>query len=246
GEQLHRPRHGRGPRDRQHPRLRPGQGRRARRAQCGGHQREHRRGARRGPRGQADDRSHPRQHHRHPPAQGRRHRRLRRHRADAALLHPAGAPAPLLRQAPHGHLRAQRDHRGGAARGEGGRLPGRRPPGLHRRGADGRGDRRRAARARGHRQHGGRRGWRHHRGRGDLPRRHRHEPLGAHRRRRHRPGRHRVDEEGVLPDAGGAHRRGDEDDPRLRLPAAERAGGGDPRPRHGLGPAPHRRRVERR
>ena len=32
---------------------------------------------------------------RDPAAQGRRHRRLRRHRADAAPLHPEGAPAPL-------------------------------------------------------------------------------------------------------------------------------------------------------
>ena len=46
----------------------------------------------------------------------------------------------------------------------------------------------------------------------------------AHRRRRARPGDRRVDEEGALPDAGGAHRRGDQDDPRLGLPAARRSG----------------------
>ncbi len=34
-------------------------------------------------------------------------RRLRGDRADAAVLHPAGAPAPLLRQAADGHLRAR-------------------------------------------------------------------------------------------------------------------------------------------
>ena len=43
----------------------------------------------------------------HPAAQGRRDRRLRGDRADAALLHPAGAPPPLLRQAADGHLRAR-------------------------------------------------------------------------------------------------------------------------------------------
>ena len=107
GEQLHRPRHGRGPRHRQHARLRPRQGRAARRAERGRAQRHHRRDPRRRPRGQADDRAHARQHHRDPPAQGRRDRRLRGDRADAAVLHPAGAPAPLLRQAPDGHLRAR-------------------------------------------------------------------------------------------------------------------------------------------
>ena len=181
GEQLHRPGHGRGPRHRQHPRLRARQGRPARRAQRRRAQRHDRRDPRRRPRGQADDRPHPRQHHRDPPAQGRRDRRLRGDRADAAVLHPAGAPAPLLRQAPDGHLRAERDHRRRAARGQGGRLPGRRPPGLHRRGADGRRDRRRAPGAPGHRQHGRRRRRRHHRGRRHLARRHRHQPLASAR-----------------------------------------------------------------
>ena len=46
-----------------------------------------------------------------------------------------------------------------------------------------------------------------------------------------------VDEEGALPDAGGAHRRGDQDDPRLGLPAAAGAPGRGPRSRHGLRPA---------
>ncbi len=182
GEQLHRPRHGRGPRDRQHAGLRPREGRAARRAVRRRAERHDRGDPRRRPRGQAHDRAHARQHHGDPPAQGRRDRRLRVHRADAALLHPAGAPPPLLRQAAPGHLRAERDHRRRAAGGQGGGLPGRRPPGLHRRGADGRRDRRRAARPRGHRQHGRRRRRRHDRGRGDLPRRHRDEPVDPHRR----------------------------------------------------------------
>ena len=44
-----------------------------------------------GARGQADDRSHAEPHPGHPPAEGRRHRRLRHLREDAALLHPEGA-----------------------------------------------------------------------------------------------------------------------------------------------------------
>ena len=95
------------------------------------------------------------------------------------LLHPAGAPAPLLHQAADGHLRPERDHRRRAARGQGGRLPGRRPQGLHHRGADGRRDRRRAAGPPGHRQHGRRRRRRHHRGRRDLAGRRRHEPVAS-------------------------------------------------------------------
>ena len=45
-------------------------------------------------------------------------------------------------------------------------------------------------------------------------------PQHPHRRRRPRRGDRRVDEEGVLPHARGAHRRGGQDDPRLGLPAA--------------------------
>ena len=64
----------------------------------------------------------PGQHRRDPPAQGRRHRRLRHHRADAALLHPEGAPPAPLRQAAHRRLRADRHHRRRAARRQGRRL----------------------------------------------------------------------------------------------------------------------------
>ena len=87
---------------------------------------------------------------------------------------------------------------GRAARGQGGRLPGRRPPGLHRRGADGRRDRRRAPRPPADRQHGRRRRRRYDGGRRHLARRHRHQPVHPHRRRRPRPGDRRLDEEGAL------------------------------------------------
>ena len=98
-----------------------------------------------GLRGQADDRAHAGAHPGHPPAEGRRHRRLRDLREDAALLHPEGAPAQVG-QAPHGHLRAVGHHRRRAARGAGGGRVRRRPQArLHHRGADGRGHRRRPA-----------------------------------------------------------------------------------------------------
>ena len=188
GQQSHRPRHGGRPRYGEHPRLRPREGRPGRRAVRRRDERADPRDPRGRPRGQADDRPHPRRHHRHPAAQGRRDRRPRRDRGDAAALHPAGAQAALLRQAPDDHLRAERRDRGRAARGQGGRLPGWRPPRLHHRGADGRRDRRRAPGPRGHRQHGRRHRRRHHRGGRDLPRRAGHDAVGAHRRRRARPG----------------------------------------------------------
>ena len=43
----------------------------------------------------------------------------------------------------------------------------------------------------------------------------------------------------------GADRRGSEDDPRVRLPAARRTRGRDPGPRHGLGAPAHGRGVQR-
>ena len=90
----------------------------------------------------------PEPHPGHPAAEGRRHRRLRDLREDAPLLHPEGAPAPLV-QAPHGHLRAVGHHRRRAAGRAGGRRVRRRPQArLHHRRADGRGHRRRPARCR--------------------------------------------------------------------------------------------------
>ena len=108
GEQhvVHRPRHGRRPRHGEHPGLRPRPRHRAQRALGRRDQPEHRRDPRGRRRGQEDDRPHARQHRRHPPAQGRRHRRLRHHRADAALLHPEGAPPPPPGQAARRRLRA--------------------------------------------------------------------------------------------------------------------------------------------
>ena len=83
-------------------------------------------------------------------------------RADAALLHPEGAPAPAPCQAAAGGGCAQRDYRRGAKRGEGSRAPGGCPPRLHHRRADGGRDRRRAAGVRAGRQHGCGRGRRDH------------------------------------------------------------------------------------
>ena len=116
-----RPRHGRRSRDRQHARLRARARHRAVRALGGGDRLAHRRGARRRHRGQAHARPHARHDPGDPPAQGRRDRRLRRDRADAAPLHPEGAPEPLGAPA-RGGLRALGRDRGREARGRGG-LP---------------------------------------------------------------------------------------------------------------------------
>ena len=117
-----------------------------------------------------------------PSAQGRRDRRLRHLREDAALLHPARAPAPVVAAA-HGDLRAVGHHRCRAARGaRSGRVGRRAQARVHHRRADGRRDRRRAAGARTGRQHDRRHRRRHHRGRGHLARRHRRERVDPHRR----------------------------------------------------------------
>ena len=121
-------------------------------------------------------------------------------------------------QAAGGGGGAERHHRRGAERGQGGRPPGRRAAGLHHRGADGRRDRRRPAGQRADRQHGRGHRRRHHRGGGDLAGRHRHLAVHQGRRGRARPGDHHLRQEGVLADAGRAHRRGDQDGDRLGLP----------------------------
>ena len=72
--------------------------------------------ARRRRRGEEDARAHARQHRRHPAAEGRRHRRLRDHRGDAALLHPEDPQPEDAGPAAHHHLRAVRRHRGREAR----------------------------------------------------------------------------------------------------------------------------------
>ena len=92
---LSRPGHGDRSRHREHAGLRTRPRHRAQRAVRRRAQHQHRRDPGRRRRGQADDRPHAGQHRRRPPAQGRRDRRLRHHRADAALLHPQGAPPPL-------------------------------------------------------------------------------------------------------------------------------------------------------
>ena len=68
-----------------------------------------------GGRGQADDRSDTQSYPGHPSPEPRGHRRFRDLRKDAPALHPAGPPASV-RQAPDGHPRPVRDHRGGTAR----------------------------------------------------------------------------------------------------------------------------------
>ncbi len=65
--------------------------RRARRTVGGRDQRQRRPPRRRRHGSQADDGPHPQPHQGDPPAEGRRHRRLRGLREDAALLHPEGA-----------------------------------------------------------------------------------------------------------------------------------------------------------
>ena len=111
-----------------HSHLRPRQGHRAQRAVG----RRDPRGA--GPRRQ-EDRSgrpgseehagpHARPHHRDPADEGRRHRRLHRHREDAAVLHREGA-----RQSPHASEPARAGVR--AVRLDAGRAP--RDPGIGRR-----------------------------------------------------------------------------------------------------------------
>ena len=129
--------------------------------------------ARRRRRGEGDARPHARQHRRHPAAEGRRHRRLRDHRGDAALLHPEDPQPQDAGAAAHHHLRAVRHHRGREARGARVGGVGGRARGLPDRRADGGGDRRRPADHRADRQHDRRHRRRHHRGRGHLARRHR-------------------------------------------------------------------------
>ena len=138
------------PRDREHAHLRQGQGDRLVRA-VGRRRPEGRarrqQGPRRRPRGQGDARAHAGEHPRSSAPARRRHRRLRDHRGDAALLHRPRPQPAHAGQAAHHHLRALRDHRGREARGEGERRERRRPRGLPDRRADGGGDRRRSARS---------------------------------------------------------------------------------------------------
>ena len=174
-------------------------------------------------RGQAHDRPHAQPHRSHPAAEGWRHRGLRDLREDAQLLHPQGAQ-PAVGQAPDGDLRALGHHGRRATGGAGGRRVRRRPQArLHHRGAHGGGHRRRAAGAGADGQHDRRHRWRHDRGGGHLARGHRHQPVGARRRRRARRVDRQLRQEGVRAGHRPAHRRGGEDRPRLGMAAARGA-----------------------
>ena len=179
----------------------------------------------------------PGKHLGHPPAQGRRDRRFRRHRADAAPLHSEGAPEPLGTSA-GGCVRALWRHRRREARGGGGHVLGRRPPGIPDRGADGGRDRRRPAGVRADRQHDRRHRRRHHRGRGDLARRDRRESVDPGRRRRARRGDHRARQARVQAHDRIADRRGGQARDRLGLRAARGGRGRDPRSRPGIRACP--------
>ena len=175
-----------------------------------------------------------------PAAQGRRDRRLRRDRGDAAPLHPEGAPEPLGAPARR-RLRALGRDRRREARGRGGVPVGRRAPGLPDRGADGGRDRRRAAGRRADGQHGRRHRRRHVRGRRDLARRDRRLAVDPRRRRRARRGDHQLRQEGVQAPDRPADGRGGQARDRLRLPARGGGPGRDPRPRPRLRAAQDRR-----
>ena len=94
-QRLRRPGHGCRFGDGEHARLRSWARDRPQRAVGRRHRPAHRRGPRGRRRGQEDARPHARDDLSDPPAQRRRHRRLRRHRADAPPLHPESPPAPL-------------------------------------------------------------------------------------------------------------------------------------------------------
>ena len=173
---------------------------------------------------------------RDPPAQGRRHRRLRRHRADAAPLHPEGPPAPVCAPSRRRLRPLGRDRRREARRRGGDALRGR-APGLPDRGADGRRDRRRPARRRADREHDRRHRRRHDRGRRDLARRHRRLPEPPRRRRRDGRRDRQPHQEGVQAPDRPADRRGDQARGRLGLPDARGGAGGGTRPRHAHRPA---------
>ena len=124
-DRLRRPRHGRRPRHRQHARLRARPRHRALRAVGRRDRPAHRRGARRRRRGEAHARPHAGHDHGDPAAEGRRHRRLRRDRADAPPLHPEGAPEPLRAPARRRLRPVGRDRRREARRRGGDALGGR-------------------------------------------------------------------------------------------------------------------------
>ena len=215
------PRHGGRPRHRKHARIRAWARHRAVRAFGGGDRRPQRRGARRGPRGQADAGPHAGDHPGDPAPQGRGDRRLRRHGADAAPLHPEGAPEPLGASARRRVCAVRRDGRREARR-RGGMPVGRRPPGIFDRGADGGRDRGRPAGRRADREHRRRHRRRHERGRGHLARRDRRLAVDPGRRRRDGRRDRELREARVQAHDRSADRGGDQARDRVRVPAARR------------------------
>ena len=179
----------------------------------------------------------PGQHRRGPAAQGRRDRRLRRHRAHAALLHPEGAPAQPPGQAadrgrvPSGITGVEQSavkeagHQAGARRvyiieepmaaAIGAGLPVNEPTGNMVVDIGG-GTTEVAVISLG----------------GIVT-----VAVDPGRRRRAGPGDHHLRQEGVLADARRADRRGDQDGARLGLPVGGRAARRDPRPGPGQRPA---------
>ena len=166
----------------------------------------------------------PGQHQGGAAAAGRRDRRLRGDRARCCATSSARCSPPRrLHRTADRDLRAVRDHRRRAARGQGVGLRGRRAPGAHHRRADGGRDRCRAAGQPAVRLHGRRHRRRHHRGRGALAGRHRRLAVSSGGRRRARHGDRRPRAQRVLAADRRAHRRGAQDLGRLGVPAvAER------------------------
>ena len=146
-----------------------------------GRRRPRRAGARRRSRGEGDARPNAWQHRRDPADEGRRHRRLRDHRGDAPLLHPARPQPPHARASAHRDLRSALHHQRREARGSGVGAVRRRARGLSDRGADGGRHRCWSRRDRADRQHGRRHRRRHDRRRGDLALGDRHFPIDSHR-----------------------------------------------------------------
>ena len=187
----------------------------------------------------------PGQHRRHPPAEGRRHRRLRDHRGDAALLHPQGARPHLGRAAAHRDRDPVRHHGGREARRDQLRRARRRAQGLPDRGAHGRRHRRRAPDHRAAGLHDLRHRRRHDRGRRHLAGRHRDGEAGARRGRRDGRGDRQPHAQHLQPAHRRADRREDQDRHRLGLPAQARDDDGREGPRPEAGAPAQGRRHER-
>ena len=137
-------------------------------------------------RSQAHARPHPGQYRRRAPAEGRRHRRFRGDRGDAAPLHHEGAQQPRARPSAGRHRRALGHYRSGKTRRARIRHSRRRARSLSDRRTDGGGDRRRSSGAGSGRQHDHRHRRRHHRSGDHFALRHRLQPQRARGGRRAR------------------------------------------------------------